>query len=293
MELINSDSLKNLVWKGVYAISPKYAAELGYKRLTGGVMNWESPMDIREKIIWLQFNTDTSLWTLCADKYRVREYVKEKGCGDTLNDLYGVWEDPNEIDFEALPNSFIMKTNNSCGQYLMVRDKAQLDIEDTKKQLKKWLKMRYGYAGAQTHYLRIKPLVIAERIMENDCAASTSLVDYKIWSFRGKPEVVWVAFNRSKTSYEYSAYDLNWNNISAKVLDTKSAHYSGRDFPRPKSFDRMLECASALSADFPEVRVDYYDEKGKAMFGELTFTAGNMFFTKEYHNYLGSKIILP
>ena len=152
--------------------------------------------------------------------------------------------------------------------------------------------MKYGYAGAQSHYLKISPMIIAERLMVNDCPASSSLVDYKIWCFNGKPEMIWVAFNRTQDSYEYSAYDLNWNNISEKVLDTKSLHYSGIDFPKPKSLQRMLECAAALSADFPEVRVDYYDEQGKARFGELTFTSGNVYFTKDYYLHLGTKIDL-
>lgn len=288
-----TEYMKDLFWQFLYKLSPKKSAELGYNRLSGGeVMHWNNPQDLREKIIWLQFNSDTSLWTLCADKYRVREYVREKGCGDTLNDLYGYWKDANEIDYDSLPESFVLKTNNSCGQMFFVRDKSSCDKESMNRQLNKWLKKRYGYKGAQMHYLRIKPLIIAEKLMINTLEPDKSLVDYKIWCFNGAPEVVWVAFNRTKESYEYSAYDLDWNNISEKVLDTKSAHYSGRDFPRPLSFDRMLECAKALSKPFKEVRVDYYDIDGHAVFGELTFTAGNVYFTKEYYNYLGTKVCL-
>lgn len=285
--------LKDLFWRLLYAVSPRKSAELGYNRLSHGeTMHWDNPTDLREKIIWLQFNTDTSLWTLCADKYLVREYVKNAGCEDTLNELYGVWKNANDIDYSTLPESFVLKTNNSCGQMFFVRDKSQSDLVSMNMQLNQWLKRRYGYKGAQMHYLKIDPLIIAEKLLINSEDPEKSLVDYKIWCFNGEPEMVWVAFNRTKTSYEYSAFDLNWNNISERVLDTKSAHYSGKDFPRPKSFDRMLECAKALSAPFKEVRVDYYDIDGKAVFGELTFTAGNVYFTKEYYEKLGSKIDL-
>ena len=287
------DYLKDLFWRLLYAISPRKSAEFGYNRLSGGeVMHWDNPTDLREKIIWMQFHMDTSLWTLCADKYLVREYVKEKGCGDTLNELYGVWDNANDIDYSCLPNQFVMKTNNSCGQMFFVKDKSKCDLRKMNKQLNKWLKKRYGYKGAQMHYLRIKPKIIAERLLVNSVEPDKSLVDYKIWCFNGVPEMIWVAFNRTRDSYEFSAYDLEWNNISARVLDKNAAHYSGKDFPKPKSFERMLECARALSADFKEVRVDLYEVEGKTIFGELTFTAGNVYFTKEYYEYLGKRVCL-
>ena len=289
----NIDTLKNWFWQGLYFINKKWAATYGYYRISHGEkMNWENPTDLREKIIWLQFNSDTSLWTLCADKLRVRKYVEENGCGDTLNELYGAWDDANDIDYSLLPDSFVLKTNNSCGQMYFVRDKSRCDIKTMNRRLNSWLKIKYGYHGAQMHYLKIVPKIIAERLMINTEAPDKSLVDYKIWCFNGVPEVVWVAFNRTKDSYEYSAFDLDWNNVSEKVLDTGSEHYSGKDFPCPKSFSRMLECARALSKPFKEVRVDYYDIDGHAVFGELTFTAGNVYFTKDYYNYLGSKICL-
>lgn len=290
----NMETLKSLFWKGLFNINQKWAATLGYYRISHGEkMNWKNPTDLREKIIWLQFNSDTSLWTKCADKYRVREYVEEKGCGDILNELYGVWEKPEDIDYDCLPKSFVLKTNNSCGQIIMVKDKAELDKVQVSRRLAKWIKAKYGYSGgAQKHYLKIKPLIIAEKLMINDTEPEQSLVDYKIWCFNGVPEMFWIAFNRVKDSYEFSAYDLDWNNISEKVLDRSAKHYSGKDFPKPKSFDRMLECARLLSHDFKEVRVDFYEVGGKTVFGELTFTAGNVYFTKEYYNYLGTKICL-
>lgn len=255
-------------------------------------MHWKSPEDLREKIIWLQFNTDTSLWTICADKYRVRQYVKDKGCGDILNDLYGVWERPEDIDFDILPNSFVLKTNNSCGQIIIVKDKKNINQNAVRQQLSAWLKQKYGFAGSQMHYLRIKPVILAEKLLINEDDPSQSLVDYKIWCFNGIPEMFWIAFNRTRESYEFSAYDLDWNNISDKVLDKNAAHYSGKSFPKPKSFDRMLECARILSKDFKEVRVDFYEVEGRTVFGELTFTAGNVYFTEDYYKYLGSKVHL-
>lgn len=285
--------IKSVFWRVLYFISPRLSAEYGYTRLSGGeVMDWDDPKDLREKIIWLQFNSDTSLWTLCADKYRVREYVLEKGCGDILNELYGVWNNAKDIDYSKLPDQFVLKTNNSCGQMIFVKDKTKCNFSSLNKQLNHWLKIKYGYKGAQKHYLRIEPKIIAEKLLINTVEPDKSLVDYKIWCFNGKPEMIWVAFNRTKDSYEYSAFDLEWNNISEIVLDTNSAHYSGRDFPRPKSFSRMLECAKALSEPFKEVRADFYDIDGRAVFGELTFTAGNVYFTKDYYLRLGEKISL-
>lgn len=275
-------------------ISPKYLSNHTYKKAFHKDINWESPTNLIEKIYWLQLNTDTSLWTLCADKYRVREFVKERGCEETLNKLYGVWENADEINFDSLPNSFVLKTNNSCGQIILVKDKKELNIAEAKKKLKSWMKTKYGYNGAQLHYTRIKPCIIAEELLVNDNNENSSLVDYKIWCFNGKAEFILVVSDRGWNEhgcshYSLSTYDLNWNNTSTKTLKTDDLHYSGYDIPKPHCLKEMIEYAQKLSAGFPEVRVDFYEINKKVIFGELTFTTGYGYFTEEYYDYLGSK----
>lgn len=262
------------------------------KRVFGKGVNWENPTGLIEKIYWLQLYSDTSLWTKCADKYSVREYVKEKGCEDSLNILYGKWDNANDIDWELLPEKFVLKTNNSCGKVILVKDKKNLNIPQTIKKLNSWLTIKYGYKDAQFHYTKIKPCIIAEELFENKSAPDQSLVDYKIWCFHGVPECVLIVYNRTKENYYLSLYDLEWNNISDKGFNPDNKHYSGVDVQKPKSFEQMIEYAKKLSEGFPEVRVDFYDIDGKAVFGEMTFTTGFGYFSDEYYEYLGSKIDL-
>lgn len=272
---------------------PKKCMTSFYQSVFHQPMNWENPQNLVEKINWLQLNTDTSLWTLCADKYRVREYVKAKGCESCLNELYGMWKDAESVDFDTLPNQFVLKANHGCGEVLIVKDKSKLDISQTRQMMRKWLKEKYGRNNGQTHYTRISPCIIAEKLLFNSQAPNSSLVDYKLWCFSGKPEFFLVAYNRGKEhTYSLSAFDLDWNNISKRALNTKSVHYCGGDYPKPRSLDKMIAIAKVLSADFPEVRVDFYDVDGEAILGELTFTTGFGSYNKTFYTYLGEKVDL-
>ena len=120
-------------WMVLYKINPKIPINHTYKKYFNRKINWENPQDLIEKIAWMELYGDTSLWTTCADKYRVREYVEKCGCGQYLNELLGVWKDPNDINFKALPSEFVLKANNGCGTVLIVNDKTTLNIPKTKK----------------------------------------------------------------------------------------------------------------------------------------------------------------
>ena len=276
--------------------NPQKIATDVYKRVFGKDADLENPKDLIEKILWLQFNTDTSLWTLCADKYRVRSFVEGRGYGDQLCKLYGMWENAADIDFDALPNQFVLKTNHGCGQIFLVKDKKTADLEGMRKMLGKWLKQGYGYAGAQMHYTRIKPCIIAEEMLPCN-EGEKSMIDYKIWCLNGKPRGIMVCFDRSVEvghgSYSLSMYDTEWNNISDFAFNKNNKHYSGKEVPKPLNLDKMLEMATELSQGFPQVRVDLYNVNGKIYFGEMTFTTGYGYFSREYYEYLGSKITLP
>lgn len=290
------DFLINIVYgyyfaRLLYTINPKWAVNMMYRRAFHKNVNWENPRNLIEKYYWLLYNTDTSLWTKCADKYKVREFIEEKGCAETLVELYGAWDNVDKIDFDALPSQFVFKSNNGCGTVMIVRDKSTLDWEKTKKTLKRWLKFPFGYAGGQKHYFSIRPCIIAEELLRenSDGVKTTSLIDYKIWCLNGEPESVLVAYDRHGMHAAKALYDLDWNNISSKAFNVSSAE---QDVPKPKNFNKMLEYARILSSGFPEVRVDFYNINGNIYFGEMTFTSGYGTFTEEYYNYLGSKIDL-
>lgn len=251
---------------------PKKVANATYKNVMGTDIDWNHPHSLIEKIYWLQLFSDTSLWTTCADKYEVRNYISEKGYENLLNELYGCWNNVSEMDWDALPNSFVLKPNNGCGQVIIVKNKDEINKKLIKKQLSLWLKIKYGFVGGQYHYTRIKPCIIAEKLLINEDAPDKSLVDYKIWCFDGKPDFVLIVYNRDKNGYLLSVYDMEWNNISDKVLNKDNPHFSNKSIPKPHSFDKMVEAAASLSKRFPQVRVDFYDVGGNAIFGEMTFS---------------------
>lgn len=278
-------------------INPKLAANIVYKKVTGRNINWDNPQDLIEKIAWLELNTDTSLWTLCSDKYRVREFIEERGCSETLVELYGAWQDPYEIDFDQLPKQFVLKANNGCGTVMVVKEKNKLDVEQTKKILKGWIKKPYGYSSAQLHYINIKPYIIAEELLTQDKelnkVSPNSMVDYKVWCINGEPEAILMTFDRTKESLKLKLYSAEWEDISHNIV--YGGHFpaiGNMQIPKPACLESMLEYAKKLSKGFPEVRVDFYVVDNVPKFGELTFSTGFGYFTKEYYKFLGEKIDL-
>lgn len=278
-------------------INPKFAANIVYKKTFGKPINWEKPQNLIEKILWMEQYTDTTLWTKCADKYRVREFVKERGCEETLIKLYGMWENPEDIDFDSLPNQFVLKANNGCGTVMIVKDKNKLDRKKTIKLLKNWIKRPFGYSSAQLHYLKIEPYIIAEELLTQDKTLNkispSSMVDYKVWCINGEPEAILMTFDRTKVSLKLKLYSTEWKDISHHIV--YGGHYPNFNdiqIPKPECLESMLEIAKKLSAGFPEVRVDFYIVDNTPKFGELTFSTGFGYFTEEYYKYLGSKIDL-
>lgn len=277
-------------------ISPKLLASLYYYKATGKIMDWSNPKDLNEKILWLSLCSDTSEWTDLADKYKVREFIERKGYGDLLTKLYGVWENANEIDYKTLPNHFVLKTNHGSGTNIIVKDKSKLNIKATNEQLNKWLKMKFGWP-VEPHYLRIKPLIIAEEFLEDkENVFSSSLVDYKVYCMNGKPEIIRVYHNRTKNSVFVETFDLEWNYHPETSVFSRQYQDGGGKTHRPYNLHRMIDIARNLSSDFPQLRVDFYEVNKKLYFGEMTFTSNQgtiTSFTNDFLMELGQKVILP
>jgi len=242
-----------------------------FRGLLGYEMDWKDPKDLNEKINWMKFNYDTSEWTRLADKLLVRDYVKERIGEHVLPKLYGVWEKGEYIDFEKLPSQFVLKTNHGAGTVLPVEDKTKLIVDETVGLLNSWLKLRFGYSTVEPHYLGIKPVIIAEEYLENKDVFSTSLVDYKVYCFSGKPFCILVCTDRLiRTESHFSYYDCEWNPIN-DALKPNLRKYSV-NVPKPQCLHKLLEYASILSNGHPQVRVDFYIVENHIYFGEMTFT---------------------
>lgn len=293
--LIKKNIFNRLSRRIIGMFSPKLLASIYYRKATGQWMNWKDPQDLNEKILWLSLCSDTTEWTDLADKYKVRDFVEKKGYGNLLVKLYGVWEHAEEIDYEKLPDRFVLKTNHGSGTNIIVKDKSNLDVRKTNKQLNEWLKMRFGWP-VEPHYLRIKPLIIAEELLMDDVSFSTSLIDYKVYCFEGKADFIWACYNRTSDHVYVETHGLDWEYKPEKSVFSNQYRDGGGVVPKPKNLEQMIETANCLSKGFHQVRVDFYEVKGKLIFGEMTFTSNQgtiTYFTHEFLSEKGNKISIP
>lgn len=255
-------------------IFPRWTASRLYKYYFGRKINWQNPTEFNEKIRWIQFNTDTSRWTLLADKFLVRKYLEDKGYGNMLVKLYGVWENAEEIDFDQLPESFVLKTNHGSGGVYVVKDKSKVNLNQIKKDLNHSLSETFGVQTAEPHYFPIKPLIIAEEVLTQDGNVSKDLIDYKFFCINGNPQFCAVMYNRDidHHTYDVRLYDIDWNDISHLLGKYKHTKVGSMDIPVPKTFEQMKKFCLDVCKDFPFVRMDFYETNGKLYFGEFTFT---------------------
>lgn len=244
-------------------------ADYRFKRRFGHTIDWEHPRDLNEVINVLSLTTDTSEWTRLADKYRVREFIHERGCEDILVPLLGMWERTEDVDWDALPDQFVMKCNNGYGDVIIVKDKQSADKKDILRRLNKSLHSKFGLDTCEPHYLRIPPCIIAEKFLDG---GTNGLIDYKIWCLNGEPYCILVCSERDPQTHhcKLNLYDLEWNNMGQYL---QGKYKNSEEIARPKTLGDMINYARTLSAGFPEVRMDFYEAEGKTYIGEMTFTA--------------------
>ncbi|MCF2660182.1 hypothetical protein JQM83_13450 [Parabacteroides distasonis] len=250
--------------------NPEKLFSIYHKRSTGTFLNTKNPVTLSDKVAYMSFHTDTSVWSKLADKVRVREYLEECGLKNIAPLLYGVWKSADEIDFSCLPTAFVIKTNNGSATNILVRDKNSANQDDIRKKLQHWLKIDYGYMTCQPHYSRIEPLILAEEFLGD---GNVSLIDYKFYCFNGNPMYVQVMTDRSDNTHnmKVSIFDMEWNNHPEYC---STYHEQAIAVKKPVSFSSMIEYARILSKPFPFVRVDFYEIDDAPVFGEMTFTPG-------------------
>lgn len=253
-------------------VSPKLNTKIIYLAKFHKPIDLNNPKTLDEKIQWLKLNTylGDPLVTQCADKYLVRDYVKNCGCGEILNELYGVYDKVEDIPWASLPNQFVIKWNFGCGENLIVFDKAKLDINEAIRKLRKWYRERnvFYLTYSEMQYKDIPPKLVCERLIETEDGELP--VDYKLYCFNGKPDCVLVCTNRASGHPDYYFFDREW--ILKRYNKKGTEAPEGFTLPAPENYEQLFDYAEKLSRPFPFVRADFYLEKGKVTFGELTFT---------------------
>ncbi|MDU1707035.1 MAG: ATP-grasp fold amidoligase family protein [Anaerococcus vaginalis] len=232
-------------------------------------LNLENPKSFNEKLQWLKLYDRNPLYTKLVDKYKVREYISEKIGEDYLIPLLGVWDDPEEIDFDSLPNKFVLKCNHNSGLGMCIcTDKSKIDIKKVKNELKSGLAQNYYLNGREWPYKNVQRKIIAEKYMVND-SNSNEFTDYKFFCFNGYVDCVMVCLDRSSGNPKFYFFDKDWNFKRYDQLGLTMPEDFTID--KPKCIDEMFEIASELSKGIPYVRVDLYQSYNKIFFGELTF----------------------
>ena len=261
-----------------------------YYLAMGKTLNLNTPKTFNEKLQWLKLYNREPQYTMMVDKYAVKQYVANKIGSQCIIPTLGVWNHFDEIDFDELPNQFVLKCTHDSGGIVICKDKLKLDKRAAKQKLEYYLKRKYYYVHREWPYKNVKPRIIAEKYMSND--NGEDLNDYKLMCFNGQVKATFVCSDRfSEDGLKVTFYDTNWKRMPFE------RHYpaSKTDIARPKTYDEMLILAEKLAFQIPFVRVDFYEVHGRVYFGELTFFPGSgyeEFTPEEWDKKLGDWINL-
>lgn len=277
-------SSKYLFFQGLDPSEYENALKAWFKRETSRELNLDHPATYDEKIQWMKLHEKNPLKTQYSDKYEVRDFVRQTIGDRYLIPLLGVWERVEDIDFDTLPDKFVLKATHGSHWNIIVRDKRLMNVAEVKKKLNYWLSRNYAYySGLELHYKDIKPRIIAEQYMEN---FDGELHDYKVWCFSGKAHYIQYITGRDK-ELQMAFYDLDWNKLP---FISGHQQYKG-NVERPANLDEMIQAAETLAEQFNHVRVDFYSlDNGDIKFGEMTFTpaSGKLLWNPpEYDRIIG------
>lgn len=256
----------------------KQAVTEMYNEVFQKPLDMKNPKTINEKMQYLKLNTyyNNPLVTKCVDKYLVKEYLCELGMPELVVPLFGVYDKPEEIEWNSLPNQFVIKCNHGCGYNIIVDDKEKLDIAETMKMLRKWMAEEYWTFFAEPQYRFVEKKILIEDFLGHD------IMTYKFYCFHGIPKVVYVS---SECDRYIDYFDMDWKRMD--VYLSGHEHYPD-EIKRPDNLEEMKELAARLAAEFPFVRIDLYERNGRLYLSEYTFipTGGYMHLEPDDNEFI-------
>lgn len=272
-----------LPFKPFFKLSPVSYVKHQYKYITHHKLNLKNPVRYTEKLQYLRlfvYPKDQKV-IKAAGRAGVREYLTEKGFEKYLIPVYGIYDRFDDIDFDKLPNQFVMKCTHACAFNQIVLDKTIFNKEEARKKFNKWLKTNYGKKTVERHYSPIKPQIIIEKYLGS---AEKLPVEYKIHVFNGKAKYMYVVTGRGK-DIRYNNYYTDWTPFDGAQFNGWKKREEG--VPVPSNWNEMVQLAEEMAKDFPFVRVDLYNIDGKIYFSELTFTPakGTLIFDDDKADY--------
>ena len=231
----------------------------------GNRLNLNNPKTFNEKLQWLKINDRNPVYSQLTDKYEVRSFVSETIGDEYLIPLIGVWNGVDEIDFDALPQRFVLKCTHDSQSVVTCRDKLNFDIKKAKEFLNSRMSKNYFYGGREYQYKNIKPRIIGERYIEE---SDGQLKDYKLFCFNGIPKIMLVVSDRGINKTKFDFFDMQFNKLPIRQYYPNSS----QKIECPRNFGAMIKLSEKLTKNFVHCRADFYEVNGKVYFGELTFT---------------------
>lgn len=271
-------------------VNPEFILKKMFKERMGYSLDLENPKTFNEKLQWLKLHDHNPLYTTMVDKYAVKKYVAEKIGEQYIIPTLGVWERFDDIDFDELPNQFVLKCTHDSGSIVVVTDKSKMDKVAAKKKLENGLRYNYYYWGYEWPYKDVPPRIIAEKFMVDE--SGVELKDYKVFNFDGIPKAIQVDYDRF-TNHKRNIYDADWKYIDMSIEYPTDANHQ---IAKPKNLEKMLELAGKLSEGIPHARTDFYVINDEIYFGEITFYHGaglEHFMPEKYDGVFGEWIKLP
>jgi hypothetical protein len=249
-------------------LSPELGCKTVYRISMGKKLNLSNPRTLNEKLMWLEQNVykKNPMVKRCIDKCAVRDYVEIHGDGEMLVESYGVWDNAEDIDFDQLPNRFVLKCNHASGFNIVCEDKKTFNRKKAIQQLNKWLRVRnFGVNAGEIIYKGINPKIICEHYI--DTIDGNPPKDYKFFCAYGEPKFMFVASDRIGDQTKFDFYTLDWKHIPVVNGHPNSINA----IEKPEHMDAMIAACKNLGEEFPIARIDFYDDEGRAQFGEITF----------------------
>ena len=278
-KIIYSRNMRIKIMQALSFLPDNLVLKLQYRMKTHRKLNLKEPTRYTEKLQWYKLNYKNPILRECVDKYSVRDYVKNCGLGNILNKCYGIYNSPEEIEFDVLPNKFVCKDTLGGGSNSVILvDKKNIDLEHLKRVMNNWVNepINKKHPGREWPYDNKKHRIIIEKYLEQN---DGDLADYKFFCFNGKVEYFYIRTNYVKNHEEAKMAFFNKNKKVLRDVEMDYCKYAKNSPVIVPEIDKMIEYAETLSKDFPHVRVDFYDVNGKIIFGELTFYNASGYMT--------------
>lgn len=283
--------IKGMAYRIMQLIPDRWYLMLKYRKNFGRWPDLRNPRTFNEKLNWLKLHDRNPLYTRMVDKAEAKSYVAERIGAQYIIPTLGVWDSADDIDFDSLPDEFVMKATHDSGRVIICRDKLTLDCEWAREEMRKSLKRNFYAVTREWPYKNVRPRIIAEKLLHAD--DGSELADYKVHNFNGVPRAILVCRDRFKdTGLTEDFFSDDWTHLDVRRPGHPNAPVLE---PRPKELEEMLTLSEMLAKDYPFMRTDFYTVGGKVYFGEITLypaSGATPFDPAEYDDLFGSYIDL-